>query len=180
MNQAATAEQAASDNATRAAAVFDKLRALLGANADIRTVNYSLNPNYTYPRDGGTPTLAGFTATNSIEATVTDLTMIGRVIDTAIAAGATRIDGIRLMLKDEEPSRNQALRQAGLKAKARAEAIAAGLGAKLGALLSAQESASVVPVPIIAGGAAQTVTTPIQPGTLEIRGDVTVQYELLQ
>src|SRR5687768_15008485 len=50
---AATAQEAASQNADRVAAVLTALRAILGAGARIETINYTLNPNYTYPRDGG-------------------------------------------------------------------------------------------------------------------------------
>src|SRR5205807_5342690 len=55
VTQAATAQAAASQNAAQSQAVLDKLRAALGSKADIKTVGYSLNPNYKYPRDGSQP-----------------------------------------------------------------------------------------------------------------------------
>lgn len=180
-NQAATADQAASDNATRTQAVFDALRKLLGADADLKTLNYSLSPGYNYPPNGGTPILTGYTATNSIQATTSNLALIGRIIDTAVQAGATNIGGIVLGLKDEDPARAQALKLAGQNARAKAEAIATGLNGKLGQVLSAEEASAVRPIPLAVGAMAAEarVTTPVEPGTLEIHGSVTVEFELL-
>ena len=181
VNQAATADEAASQNATRTNNVLDALRKLLGSGAEIRTVSYTLSPHYNYPRDGGTPTLAGYIATNLIEVTLGDISLIGRVIDTAVQAGATRIDGMRLMLKDEEPARHQALRLATQRARARAEAIAAGAGSKVGALIAAEEGSAVRPLTDVnrMAAAQAQAATPIETGQLEIRAMVTVEYELV-
>src|SRR6266545_3124911 len=82
VTQAATAQEASAQNATAVTAVISALRVLLGANADIKTISYSLNPEYRFPSGGGTPTLTGYTATNTLEVTTDDLSVIGRIIDT--------------------------------------------------------------------------------------------------
>ncbi len=82
------------------------------------------------------------------------------------------------MLKDEEPSRAQALRMAGQKARARAEAIASGLGVRVGPLMSAEEG-FVYRVVADSRIAAQAATTPIETGSLEVRAQITVEYETL-
>jgi uncharacterized protein YggE len=178
VTQADTAGQAASENATRASAVIDQLRALLGSGAEIRTASYSLTPNYGYQSGGAPAAIVGFTATNIVEALVADLSLIGRVIDTGIQAGANRVDSLRLTLNDEEPSRAQALRQAGQKARARAEAIAAGVGVRLGQVISAEEGVSYGVIPLDAR-ATTAATTPIQPGSLEVRANVTLEIEIV-
>src|SRR5687767_417170 len=89
--EGATASDAAGRNADQAAAVIAALRGALGANAEIHTVSYRLGPVYSYPPGGGQPTLRGFQAQNIVEATITDLSIIGRVIDAAIAAGANNV-----------------------------------------------------------------------------------------
>lgn len=172
---AQTAQEAGSLNATRTSAVIDQLRALLGANADIRTAGYSLSPNYNYPRDSA-PVLTGFTATNSLTVTVNEINAAGRVIDTAIQAGATRVDGLRFGLRDEEPARAQALRSAGQKARAKAEAIAMGLNVHLGAVLSAEEGVAVRAVG--ADRAVAGTVTPVEPGMLEVQATVTLDVEI--
>lgn len=175
ITQAQTAQEAGSQNATRTNAVIEQLRALLGANADIKTTGYSLSPNYNYPRDSP-PVLTGYTAANSLLVTVNDINAAGSVIDTATQAGATRIDGLRFGLRDEEPSRAQALRAAGQKARAKADAIALGLSVRLGAVLMAEEGVAVRPVG--ADRTAMTTTTPVEPGTLEVHATVTLDVEI--
>jgi uncharacterized protein len=182
VTEAANAADAAAQNATRSKSVLDALRNLLGPNADIRTSSYQLQPKYNYPRDGGTPVLNGFTAQNTVEVTLTDLSGIGKLLDGGIKAGANRIDGLQIGLKDEQTLRLEALRAAGARAKAEAEAIAAGLNSRIGALLAAEEGTAVRPVqPARAMVAAMAAAppTPVEPGSVEVRATVTVEYELL-
>jgi uncharacterized protein YggE len=108
--------------------------------------------------------------------TVNDINAAGSVIDTATQAGATRIDGLRFGLRDEEPARAQALRAAGQKARAKADAIAIGLSVRLGAVLMAEEGVSVRPVG--ADRTAQATATPVEPGTLEVQATVTLDVEI--
>src|SRR6266404_352918 len=117
-----TAQDTASQNATQVAAVVAALTQLLGASADIKTVNYFIGPNYQYPPNGGTPTLTGYTASNTVEVKLNDIALAGTAIDKVIQAGATTVGGLRFALKDPEPSRQQALRLATLQARTHAEA----------------------------------------------------------
>ena len=107
------------------------------------------------------------------------MALAGRIIDTAIQAGATQISGISLGLRDDEPARLQALRAAGQVARARAEAVAAGLGVRLGAVLTADSSGgSAAPVDRIATPAPGAAPTVIEPGTLSVSAAVSVEYEI--
>ena len=179
VTQALSAQEAAAQNATQVEAVLAQLRLLLGVGADLQTINYSLTPNYRYPQGGGTPTLVGYTASNTVEVTMADLSITGRVIDAAAQAGANQIQSLRFTLADPEPLRVRALTAAAKQARARAEAIASGLGLHLGAVISAQEGAVVVPKYVdtreVAAGAPQT---PIETGLVEVRATVTVEIEL--
>ena len=179
--EGATASDAAGRNADLAAAVIAALRNALGANAEIHTVSYTLGPVYNYP-PGGQPTLRGFQAQNIVEAIITDLSIIGRVIDAAIAAGANNVQSLRLGLKDEEPTRAQALRLAGQRARAKAQAIAEGVQVRTGAVLSAEEGVASIypPMPVDRGVAGATAaTTPVESGTLTIQATVTLELEAL-
>ena len=176
-----TASEAANKNAEQAAAVIAALRNALGANAEIHTVSYTLGPVYNYPPGGGQPTLRGFQANNIVEVIITDLSIIGRVIDAAIAAGANRVESLRLGLKDEEPTRAQALRLAGQRARAKAQAIAEGVQVRLGSVISAEEGYTTIypPQPVDRSGGAMAATTPVETGTLTIQATVTLQLEAL-
>src|SRR6266446_7034254 len=57
VTQAATADAASSQNSTQVTTLLAALRSLLGQNAEIRTLSYSLSPNYSSPRDGSQPVL---------------------------------------------------------------------------------------------------------------------------
>ena len=173
-----TASEAAAKNADQAAAVINALRSALGENAEIHTISYTLGPVYTYP-PGGQPILRGFQASNIVEAIITDLSIIGRVIDAAIAAGANRVESLRLGLKDEDPIRAQALRQAGQRARAKAQAIAEGVQVRLGSVISAEENLAVA-YPATSGiDRAATATTPVETGTLSITATVILELEAL-
>src|SRR2546425_117804 len=78
VTQAPTAEGASGQNATQVATLLAALRSVLGQNADIRTLSYSLTPNYSSPRDGSPPVLVGYTASNTVEAATGDLSIIGK------------------------------------------------------------------------------------------------------
>jgi uncharacterized protein YggE len=177
VTQERTASDAATKNAEQAAAVIAALRALLGATAEIRTSSYSLTALINAQQQ-----ITGFLANNVVEATVADLSLIGRVIDAAIQAGANRVESLRMGLKDDETQRAQALRLAAQKARVKAEAIASGLGVRLGAVISAQEGYQVQPVTNLDRGAiaAAAVATPIEPGTLDVRAAITLDLEAVQ
>jgi len=131
VTQAATAQEAAGQNATIATNIQGALAQALGNSGTVKTVNYSVNPIYTYGKDG-TSTLTGYTVTNTIQVTLNDLTITGKVIDTATQAGASRIDSLQFTLKDDTDARSQSLRAATVRAKAKADAMAASVGQKTG------------------------------------------------
>lgn len=180
VTQAATAQEASTQNATQVDAVLNRLKQVLGASGEMKTVGYSLTPNYRYPTGGGQPTLTGYTASNTVEVTTNDLSLIGKLIDTATQAGATNVSGLRFTVKDTESLLAVALAMAARQARAHADGIAAGLGLRLGAVITAQEGAAVSPLPldtrtITAGG----TQTPIETGTVDIRATVTVDIEIV-
>jgi uncharacterized protein YggE len=180
MTQAMTAQDAASQDATQVANVLAALGKLLGSGADIKTVNYYVAPVYKYPPNGGTPTLTGYSATNTIEITLNMLNLAGAVIDTATQAGATSVAGLRFALTDSEPSRLQALKTATAQAKSHADAIAGALGKTVGTVVSIEEGSTVSVQPLIAGigAGAAAPTTPVEPGLIQVQASVVLQADL--
>ena len=178
ITQGATAQDAASQNATIATNVQSQLAQALGSSGTVKTVSYSVNPNYTYGKDG-TATLTGYTVNNSIQVTLNDLSITGKIIDTATQSGASRVDSLQFPLKDDTDARSQALRAATLRAKSKAEAMAASVGLKIGTFLVIQESGAVVQT-IDRTPTAGATATPIQPGQLNVTGNVSISMELLQ
>jgi len=178
VTQAATAQDAAAQNATQVASVLAQLRTVLGSAADIKTIGYSLNATYRYPQ-GAPPVLTGYAASNTVEVTMTDLSLIGRTIDAASQAGANSVQGLQFRVQDEETVRQQALGLATKQAKAHAQAIASGIGASLGAVVSAQEGGGVTVRAVTSGPAAAGTPTPIETGLVQIQASVSIQVELI-
>jgi len=182
VTQAARSRDAASQNASRLDAVLAALRKTLGAGSDIKTISYSLNPNYQYHPNGGEPTITGYTATNVLRITLDDLAKIGSVIDGATEAGANHVQGIQFTLRDQQRVRSQALREAATKARAEADALASALGLRVVRILSVDETSPVV-VPVRDGmfaarADAAKAPTPIQAGTIDVSANVTLTVEV--
>lgn len=180
VTQANTAREAAGVNATQVEAVLAQLRQVLGPTADMKTISYSLTPNYKY-NQGSPPTLIGYTASNNVEANISDLSLIGTVIDAAAEAGANNVGSLLFTIKDQEPVRLQVLGMAAKQARGHAEAIAAGLGARIGSIFTATEGATIsLPIVRTESPGPTATATPIETGLVQIRATVTVEAELLQ
>lgn len=180
VTESATAKSAAAQNATQTAQLIQNIKRLLQAKGDVKTQNYSINPEYQYGNNTP-PKLTSYRADNSVIVTLDDLSLVAEVIDTATDSGANTISGVNFSLKDDEPVRNQAIAAAAIKARASAEAIARALNLHVLGILQAQtlEAADVRPVANAAGGnlammKQAAVPTPVETGTLEIRETVLV------
>jgi len=175
VTQGATAQEAGTLNASLATAVQNALKLVLGSNGTIQTVGYSVYPRYS---SGNAPIIIGYTASNSVQVTTTNLSIIGSLIDTANQAGANNVSGVTFGLQNPEPSLQLALTAATKQALGHASAISNGLGLKIGTVLSAQEGSSYTPV--IAGVTPTTASTPIQTGTVGVSATVSVTVALVQ
>jgi uncharacterized protein YggE len=115
------------------------LHKLLGADADIKTINYALNPDYQYRPIGGKSSVSSYTALNVVRVTLDDLEKVGPVIDTATQAGANHVEGVRYTVRDQQVLHSQAVREAALKARASAEALASALNLKIVRIVSVDD-----------------------------------------
>jgi uncharacterized protein YggE len=182
VTQGATAVSAAAQNAKDTDAVLADLRKILAGSQQMKTTSYSVRPNYQYPKPGTQPTITSYIATNVVEVTLTDLTQVGKVIDTAIQSGANNIQKLQFGLKNAQTARFQALREASAQAKASVEAIATGLGVHVLRVLSAEETAAedfgmakkapAAPLAIAAP------TTQVEAGMIEVGATVTLKVEV--
>jgi uncharacterized protein YggE len=178
---AGTSQQAASDNARQVDAVLTAVRKV-APQALLRTVNYAVNPTYQYHPNGEPPTPTGYDAANIVQVTLDDLSQVAGVLDAAAGAGANQIRGVQFMLRDEDPPRAEALRQAAARARAEAEVLAAALGVRVVRVLSAEEGARAgVPIltrTTVTAMQAQSVATPVETGLLDISANVVLTVEV--
>lgn len=181
--QAQKSEAAAAQNAKRLSGVVVALKRAAGSGAQLTTTEYSVNPNYHYSRDGGTPTIVGYTASNVVRVRLDDLGRVGRVIDAATEAGSNNIQDIRFALRDEQGPRGEALREAARNARQDADALADALGLRIVRVMTVNEqSPEAGPVPVYARAmsvaAAPAVHTPVEAGTIDINATVTLTVEV--
>jgi uncharacterized protein YggE len=177
VTEARTAQAAGAQNGQRLEAVIAALRRLLGPEARIKTISYALNPIHTRPKPDGRPAIAGYTAANTVRVTTDELTLAGRIVDTAMDSGANTIDRLTFTLKDERPALARALGQAAVQAREKADAIAAALGVKIVRVLRAEES-GVALRSFETYAPMERAATPIEPGAIDVRATVTLTVEI--
>ena len=176
--QARTALEAQQENARKSDAVVRAVKDAAGANAEVKTSGYSLQPQYAY-NQGQPPTITAYEARNSVTVTLSELSRVGAVVDAAAHAGATNIDGLSFILRHDQTARAQALTQATRAALDKAQAIAQALGGRVVRIVAVQEGGGPRPVPLYeaeAGRARATLAaappTPVEVGALDIRSEV--------
>jgi uncharacterized protein YggE len=170
--QGRTASLALAANAGEMRKVVAALRAAGVARKDIQTAAVSLSPRYS--RDG--EEILGYTASNTVSATVRGVERAGSVIDAAVQAGANQVLGPLFTRADEAALYRRALRAAVADARAKAQALAAAAGLRLGPVRSLVEGSGPIPVSDRPAKAAEA--TPIEPGTQTIQATVTVELAL--
>ena len=180
VTQAPTADDAATQNAKQSTAVIGSLRDILGPTADIKTVNYSLTPIQRYPNNGGSPTITGYSATNTVHVKTQNLSVVGKIIDTVTKSGANQIQGILFSLHDDRPVRAQAMRDAAQQARASGDALAAALGLHVVRVVSAETSQPVTvrPYEMAAMARVAAAPTPVEPGSVDVRATVVLTLEV--
>jgi len=179
VTQATTPKAAADQNATQSNALVQELNAAF-PSASVKGINFSVNPNYQYPRDGA-PTIAGYTASNTVRLLLNDISRLQTVIDIAIKSGANSINRLTFTLRNENSVRAQALAGAANQAQAGAEALATSLKLRLGRLLTVEEGQPVVvsaPREVSFEKLQSTNLTPILAGPIDVHADVDLTYEV--
>ena len=163
-------------------------KAALGANAsemqrliaalkhagarDVQTQYVSVSPRY-----GEAMTVLGYTATNSVSATVDELAKAGDVIDAAVEAGANQVSGPSLSLSDRDELYKEALEAAVADARDRAETLAGAANVALGGVKTIVEGGGYTPpLPYAADTAMRAEATPIEAGKQDINASVTVTF----
>lgn len=183
-NKSALAAQ--EENARRSEAVSRAVRTAAGANAEIKTSGYTVQPQYQY-RQNQTPLITGYEARNSVLVTLSELNRVGATVDAATTAGANSVDSLRFILRRDQPVRQQALADATREAMAKAQAVAAALGGRITRIVEVQEAGTVRPRPPVQFDGADTVQlravrenvpTPIEAGTLDVTSQVQLTVEI--
>ena len=179
-SQAIVAQQ---ENARKSDSVSNAVKNIAGASAEIKTSDYSLQPQYDY-RDNRLPKIIGYDARNSVIVTMSDLKNVGAVIDAASRAGANSIDNVSFILRQTSPARGQALAEATQQAMNKAHSIAQALGGHVLRVVEENESATIAGNQVVESQAdmdytmARKTVTPITSGQLNIKSNVQLIVEI--
>lgn len=167
---------AAQRNAVRVSRVTAALRRAAGPGAVLKTINYSIQPQYRYHAHGQSRTLTGYAVRNWVQVQLDTLARIGRVIGAASTAGANLQQDLRFSLRHPEAVQLRALAQAAAHAHAAAETLAAALGLRIVRIISVRQvrvgASSPRPRIYRMGIRAAPGAAPIQPGLIRVTARV--------
>jgi uncharacterized protein YggE len=170
--------EAQQQNAAGMAAVQQRLASVGLAHDAIRTLGYSIQQEFDFP--DGRRVLKDFVARNAVEIKLDAVERVGEIVDALVQAGAATVDQVRFEVRDRAAVEREALRLAVVDARARADAAAAGAGRTVDRILRIDDThqPSSPRAPMMMAMAARTadqpVATPVQPGEIEIRAQVTL------
>lgn len=160
-----------------------------GLPADaIKTVGFSLNPDYEYV--SGRQRMRGFIVSNQVQVRIDDVAKVADVLDAvgglALATSSTlTIANLRFDLKNRAQFERDALRLAVEDAMANAKAMAAGAAVTLGRIARIDQMGGSPkfqemqqPMMAMAARDGGAVSTPISPSEIEIRSAVMLTVEI--
>jgi uncharacterized protein YggE len=180
--RAATAAEAGAQNAKKQQSVLDALRKMGFTSEQLSTVNYNLYPEMQYDKNGQSPRVVAYNATNTVRVDIRDVGMIGKAIDASLEAGANMISSLSFYSSNSDAARRSALASAVARARSDAEAIATAAGGSIGALMEISTNDFAPPVIYnraqMAGdmSAKMATTTPIEPGEQTVTAIVMARW----
>lgn len=176
--QGKTAQEVQNDAARRSAAVLALLRS---RNVEkLETTGISLNPIYSY--NNNVQRLTGYSATNTVSFRL-NTERVGTLLDEAVKAGATRIDGISFVAADSAiaQAQQQALRKATQDAQQQANSVLSVLDLSPKEVVSIQvNNTPPQPPPSVqyrreVALADSAASTPVVGGEQQVEASVTLQ-----
>lgn len=151
------------------------------ASADLQTTGASLQPNY--QSSSGVSRIDGYSAAESLTATLRHLSSAGSEISAAVAAGgdATTVDGVSLDIENNSSLMSSARSAAFADAQTKARQYASAAHETLGKAIQVNETVnSATPVPYSGAAAssssAANTPVPINAGTSQVTVTVTVVF----
>ena len=142
---------------------------------DIRTIRFSIQPDYKYDERTRRQILTGYQVSNTVTVKIRDLDSVGDVIDASASAGGdtTRIQGIQFTIENPAALESQAREKAVKDALAKAQQFATLTGVSLGKLVYITEDSTYVrPIPVSRAMSMDAVAgapTPISSGELDVQ-----------
>ena len=184
--------EAQNNNSSRSNAVVDFLKQNGIEEKDIKTTNYSVQPQYQYgdvirclryPCPQPPPQIVSYEVRHSLQVKVRDLNKVDDLLAGVVNAGGNEVGSVSFTIDDEKKVMAEARKKAIDNAKQKAEVLARDLGVHLKKIVGFSESGGGYPIYYakmagIGADSATSETPQVQPGEQEIRSNVTITYEL--
>jgi uncharacterized protein YggE len=180
----ADAAEAIADNTTKMNAILEAVKALDIEDKDVQTVNYNMWVEQIYNHETGEPTdQMRYHVSNQVSVRLRDITLSGKILESALQAGANNVNGITFSVDDTTALESEARTQAIEQARAKAEELAAGLGVRLGNVRQVSEYTNNA-YPIVAQSmmmdARGTGEISVASGSYDVTVEVQVVFDIIQ
>ncbi len=163
--------------------VSTSLKTLGISSDDIKTTNYSINPDYDYTTS--VQRIKGYHAATTLSVKVKNIDLVNQVIDASTANGANEVYGVSFDVDDKTKAQNEAREKAVADAKNKAEQAAKIAGFRLGRIVNYNENMGGLVGPIYRATAQvmelsvqDSAPTQVEPGSNEISVTVVLSYEI--
>ncbi len=185
-----TAQQAKEENAEVSDAVLDALYESGIDKESIETSSYYLDQERKWDKETEEYITTGYTLTNILKVTTSDVEGVGVIIDIAVDAGASGVNSVQFTLSRSKESeiKGEALALAAEKARTKAENIVDAVDVTLGEIASISESSYyggyypryTTKSILESVSEEESYDTSISPQELTVSGTVTLTYEIEQ
>ncbi len=184
VNEGSDPAKIANDNNAKINKAIDFIKSQGVDAKDIKTISYSLEPNYVYDEKTRRQYLSGYKLTQTVQVKVRDLNKVAVVLAGLPELGINQIGSISFEVDDQEKFLKEARDKAFDKAKTKALEMAAKNGVSIRRIINFSEYQNG-PIPYYGaekamgmGGGVASVAPSIQPGTQEITVNVNITYEI--
>lgn len=182
-----TVGEAQKENTEKMNAITNKLKKDFKIDSNnIKTIDYSISPQYDYAPTTGNQTLRGYSVSQDLVIIVKEMNKISQILDVAGAIGINQVGNLLFEIDDLEKLTQEARIKALEQAKIKAESLSRIAGVKLGKIISFSETSNE-PVSYedldmrlekIAPLDANAVSS-VEAGSNEITVFATIQYEII-
>lgn len=169
--------KASDDNKLIANKVYTSLKTILGALDYVKTNDYSAKPQYIYTKDNK-KVLDKYVVTNSITVKTKKIELVSKLIDTAIAQGATNVSNLQFSTTDYDCICNDVLAELTKKTYKQTDSIAKSINAQIISIKSINATCNPDSNPrpfysIMAKGSMDNASaTPIESGKIKIYANI--------
>ncbi len=186
VTQTKKVKDAQDENTRRSNAVIEYIKKQGLADKDIKTIGYSVTPQYILDKEVSRrrpPEIVAYEVRHTVEIKVRDLVQIDTLLAGVVSSGANEVGSVNFRVEDDDAVVREARKLAIEDAQNKASVLAQDLGVRLVRIVGFSESGNGFPVFVQSlkggfGGDVISAPTPaVEPGEQEIRSVVTITYE---